>query len=54
MWAKQKFYEKGISPNEFRKCQIRDIKDVLEISAEINLKINREQEIQNIIDQQKW
>ena len=52
--AKQKFFEKGISPNEFKKCQVRDIKDVLGITSEINLKSQREQKIKEIMNKQKW
>ena len=52
LWAKQKFFDKGISTNEFRKCQVRDIKDVLDIASEINLKMNREQEVQEILAKQ--
>ena len=54
MWAKHKFFEKGISTNEFKKCQMRDIRDVLDISSEINSKKIREQEIQDIIAKQNY
>ncbi len=52
MWAKLQFFKKGIGPSEFKKCQMRDIKDVLGISLEINLKQMREQEIQRLMAQQ--
>ena len=53
LWAKQKFYEMGISPSEFKKCKVRDIRDVLEISSEIGLKRKREQEVQEIMNNLK-
>jgi len=53
MWFKNKFFRKGISPNDFRKCQMRDILDILEIESEINEKQKREQEVLDLINKMK-
>lgn len=50
LWAKLKFFEKGISPSEFKKCKMRDIKDILGIKTEIETKIAREREINNLAE----
>ena len=47
------FLDKGISPNEFKRTQMRDIKDVLEISDAINSKIKSEREVQDLMNQMK-
>lgn len=53
MWIKNQFFKNGISPNDFRKCQMRDILDILEIESEIEEKQKREQEVQNLINKMK-
>jgi hypothetical protein len=53
LWVKYKFFEVGISPNEFRKCHIKDIQDIMEIKNAIDERAMREQEIRNMIASMK-
>lgn len=53
MWLKNKFFESGISPHEFRKCQMRDINDIINIKDALNEKRGREREVQNLINSMK-
>ena len=48
--AMVKFFEQGISPEAFRKCQIRDIHDIMDIKGEIGFKNQREIKIQQAIN----
>ena len=50
---KYKFFEAGISPREFRKCQMRDIKDIMDIKNAIDQRAKREREVQNMIAQMR-
>lgn len=45
MWAKYKFFEAGISPNEFENCKIKDIKEIMEIKSKLEEKAMREAKI---------
>jgi len=49
LWIKYKFFEAGISPDEFRKCQIRDIQDIMEIKNAIDQRAMREAKIRDMI-----
>jgi len=53
LWTKHLFWEKGISPNEFRKCQMRDIKDIMDIENSKQIKIQRERKIKELEAQMK-
>ena len=53
IYMKHKFFEKGISPNEFRKCQMRDMNDINDIKQEIEERKNRENEVQSLINKMK-
>lgn len=53
MWAKKQFFERGISPNEFRKCKMRDIADIMDLLFEIEDKRKREQIVQDLINNTK-
>lgn len=56
VWLKYKFFEKGISPNEFKKCQMRDIREVMDIQEAIEDRKKREDEIQDAISRmgRRW
>lgn len=41
-WAKYKFFEKGISPEEFNRTKMRDIKEIFDIDRAVSEKIKRE------------
>ena len=45
MWAKYKFFEAGISPKDFNKCKVKDIKEIMEIKSAIDEKTSREAKI---------
>jgi len=45
MWAKYKFFEAGISPKDFNKCKVKDIKEIMEIKSAIDEKASREAKI---------
>ena len=49
MWLKYKCFEVGISPNEFRKCQIRDIKDIMELKNAVDERALREQKVREMM-----
>lgn len=53
IWLKYKFFESGISPNEFKKCQMRDIKDVLDIKEAVEERRQRENDIQSALSGMK-
>ena len=39
------FFEAGISPDEFRKCLMKDIEDIMDIKKEVEERESREQKI---------
>ncbi len=49
LWAKHQFFEKGISPEEFRRTQIRDIGDVRDIQNAVMEKKIREEKIREMM-----
>ena len=53
LWLKYKFFKAGISPREFRKCQMRDIIDIMEINNTMDIKMAREQKIKEMIGRMK-
>jgi len=54
MWSKYQFFEKGISPNEFRKCRMKDIKEIMEVKNAINERAMREQKVKNMIAKMRY
>jgi len=54
MWLKYKFFEVGISPNEFRKCRMKDIKEIIQIKGAIDERAMREQKIRNMRANMKY
>lgn len=53
IWFKYKFFESGISPDEFKKCQLRDIKDIFDIKNAIDKRASREQKVRDMIAKMK-
>ena len=51
--AMVKFFENGIDPDTFRKCQLRDIIDIMDLKGAIGFKQQREIEIQDAINSLK-
>lgn len=49
LWLKYKFFKVGISPQEFRKCQMTDIIDIMEINNALDTKMMREQKIKEMV-----
>lgn len=49
LWLKYEFFKQGIGPNEFKKAQMRDIKDIIDIENEINERKQREGAVQDAI-----
>ena len=54
MWIKYKFFEKGISPHEFRKCRVKDIKEIMDIKGAIDERAMREKKIRDMRAQMKY
>ncbi len=50
MLAKERFFEKGISPREFRRTRIEDIKDVIEIGNAWEQKAERDRKIRETME----
>ncbi len=48
MWLKYQFFEKGISPHEFRKCRVRDIKEIMDIKTAIEDRAMREKKVRDM------
>ncbi|MEK0335804.1 MAG: hypothetical protein QQN41_00005 [Nitrosopumilus sp.] len=53
LWIKYKFFKAGISPREFRKCQMRDINDIMDIKNIVNEKAMRDQKIRDMTARMK-
>jgi len=53
LWLKYKFFEAGISPNEFRKCQLRDIKDIMDLKNTVEERAMREQKVREMMSRMK-
>jgi len=49
LWLKHKFFKQGIGPDEFKKAQMRDINDIMDIENAINERRQREGEVQDAI-----
>ncbi len=54
MWFKYLCFERGISPEEFKKSEMRDIEDILSIKNAVDNKIKNENEIQAAMMQMKY
>lgn len=54
LWLKYKFFEHGISPREFRKCQMRDIKDIIDIKETVDSRIIRESEVRDMMARMRY
>ncbi len=54
MWLKYQFFEKGISPHEFRKCRVKDIKEIMDIKEAIDDKAMREKTISDMRAQMRY
>jgi len=50
---KYKFFEQGISPEEFRKCQMRDVRDIMDIKNEIEIRAQRNAKVREMISRMK-
>ena len=48
MWLKYQFFQAGISPYEFRKCRVKDIKEIMDVKGAIDERAMREQKIRNM------
>lgn len=53
LWLKYKFFKEGISPREFMKNKMSDIKDIIDLDNAIEEKSRREQEIHNLMNRSK-
>jgi hypothetical protein len=52
---KYHFFKEGISPREFRKCQMRDILEIIELKDAIEEKEQRERNIEETMSKmKKW
>ena len=45
MWWKYRFWEKGISPNEFWRCSVKDIEEIMFVDNALSGKKKREQNL---------
>ncbi len=54
VWLKYQFFQAGISPYEFRKCRVKDIKEIMEIKGAIDERAMREQKVKNMQTQMKY
>ena len=53
-WWKYLCFRHGISPREFKKCLMKDIKEIMYIERQISSKELREAELQKMISNMKW
>jgi len=53
LWAKYQFFEKGISPEEFKRTQMRDLRDIMEIKNAVKDKQLREEKVREMIESMK-
>lgn len=53
LWVKYLFFERGIGPEEFRRLQIRDIKDIMQIKNAVMEKKLREEKVRDMMSQIK-
>ena len=45
LWKMYKAYQSGISPAEFRKCNMDDLNNIFEIQTAVNEKSERERKV---------
>ncbi len=53
LWNKYQFFERGIGPEEFKRTQMRDIKDIMEIKNAVKEKQIREEMVREMIENMK-
>jgi len=53
MLAKERFFQKGISPEEFKRTRITDIKDIMDIEQAWTQKSERERKINEALSSMK-
>ena len=53
LWAKYQFFKKGISPEEFKRTQMRDLRDIMEINKAVKDKQIREEKVREMIESMK-
>ena len=53
LWAKYQFFERGIGPDEFRRTQMRDIVDIMQIKNAIKEKQLREELVREMMANMK-
>ena len=46
MWRMYQAYQQGISPHEFRKCNMEDLSNISDIQKAVTEKLNRERKVQ--------
>lgn len=49
LWYKYQFFERGIGPDEFRRSQMRDIKDIMQINNAVKEKQIREEKVREMM-----
>lgn len=54
LWIKYKFFEQGISPEEFRRCQVRDLRDIMDIKNAMDTRAIRESKIRDMIARMRY
>ena len=50
MWRMYQAYQKGISPYEFRKCNMDDLNDIFDIQSANNEKSKRDNEVRKAME----
>lgn len=53
LWAKYQFFERGIGPDEFRRSQMRDIVDIMQIKNAVKEKQLREEVVREMMESMK-
>ena len=53
LWSKYQFFKRGISPEEFKKTQMRDLRDIMEINKAVEEKQIREEKVREMIESMK-
>ena len=53
LWAKYQFFERGIGPDEFRRTQMRDIVDIMQIKNAVKEKQLREELVREMMANMK-
>jgi len=53
LWNKYQFFERGISPEEFKRTQMRDMRDIMEINNAVKERQIREEKVREMIMKMK-